>query len=234
VSGIAPAPVVEPDFPGAAGRSVLLIGATGLVGGECLRLLLEDESCERIVVLTRRRLPASKAFARLETHVIDFDHLTAYSKYFKVDQIICALGTTRKQTPSRREYRAVDFMLPITAAYLGLENGASHFLLVSSLGADSSAWAFYRRLKGELEDALKALPYRGVTIVQPSVLIGNRAERRLSENVAGWLSFLTPRKFRPVRAWSVAWVLVDAARRNEAGVRVIENREISAMARADT
>lgn len=213
-------------------RSVLLLGATGLVGSECLRLLSEDETVGRIVVLTRRRVAALPGAAKVEQHVVDFDHLTAHAGLFAVDQIFCALGTTTRQTPSKDRYRAVDFLYPITAAHLGVEKGASHYLLVSALGANARSPLFYNRLKGELEGAVKALSYRSVTIVQPSVLIGERDEPRMSERIAWKLSFLTPRKYKPVRGSSVAQALVRSARANERGVRVIANRDIEATALA--
>ncbi|HVF38943.1 MAG TPA: NAD(P)H-binding protein [Gemmatimonadaceae bacterium] len=229
MSGIAPAPEMESPLIADSGRSVLVLGGTGLVGSECLRLLIEDPSCERIVVLARRPLTANVSSAKVEVHVIDFNHLTSYSHLFDVDQILCALGTTRKQTPSKRVYRSIDFLYPITAAHLGLENGASHFLLVSAVGADSGSWIFYNRLKGELEDALKELAYRSLTIVQPSVLVGDRAQPRRSERIAAGLSFVMPEKYKPVLASTVAKILVDAARRDEPGIRVIANREIEAL-----
>lgn len=211
-------------------RSVLLLGATGLVGSECLRLLSEDETVGRIVVLTRRPVLDLPDASKVEQHVVNFDHLTSHAGLFAVHQIVCALGTTTRQTPSKDRYRAIDFLYPITAAHLGIEKGASHYLLVSALGANARSTLFYSRLKGELEGAVKALPYRSVTIVQPSVLIGERREPRMSERIAWKLSFLTPRKYKPVRGSSVAEALVRAARTNERGVRVIVNKEIEAAA----
>ena len=207
-------------------RSVMLLGATGLVGSECLRLLAQDETVGRIVVLTRRHVDSLDAVAKVEQHMVDFDRLTAYAPLFAVDQIFCALGTTLRKTPRKDRYRVIDFLYPITAAHLGIEKGASHYLVVSAAGASSRSPFFYNRLKGELEDALKALPYRSVTIIQPSVLKGERAEPRASEKLAWKLSFLTPRKYKPVEGTSVARALVAAARANQRGVQVILNREI--------
>ncbi len=209
-------------------RSVMLLGATGLVGRECLRLLADDDTVGRIVVLTRRRADSLDGVAKVEQHVVDFDRLTAHAPLFAVDQIFCALGTTQRKTPGKDRYRVIDFLYPITAAHLGIEKGASHYLVVSAVGASSRSLFFYNRLKGELEDALKALPYRSVTIIQPSVLKGERAEPRTSEKLAWKLAFLTPAKYKPVAGASVARALVLAARANQRGIRVIPNREIEA------
>lgn len=207
----------------------MLLGATGLVGQECLRLLIADDSCTRVVVIARRPLPDQQKALKVEEHVVDFAELASCGSFFGVDQVICALGTTLRKTPSQDVYRSIDFEYPVTAARLALEHGARHYLIVSAVGANSKSRVFYNRTKGEVEDALKAMRFRSLTIAQPSVLIGERAEPRLSEKIAWKLSFMTPAKYRPVYATSVAHALVHFARLDEPGVRVIPNREIEQL-----
>lgn len=208
----------------------MLLGATGLVGQECLRLLIDDESVSRVVVLTRRPTLPALAALKVEEHIIDFADLASCGAFFDVDQVICALGTTLRKTPSRDVYRSIDFNYPVTAAHMAVERGARHYLIVSAVGANSKSPLFYNRLKGEVEDALKAMPFRSLTIAQPSVLIGERVEPRLSEKIAWSLAFLTPPKYRPVHAASVAHALVHFARLDERGVRIIPNKEIALLA----
>jgi uncharacterized protein YbjT (DUF2867 family) len=206
----------------------MLLGATGLVGQECLRLLIEDDSVVRVVVVSRRAILPSLAALKVEEHVIDFGDLASCGAFFDgVDQVICALGTTLRKTPSRDDYRAIDFNYPLTAARMAIEHGARHFLIVSAVGANSKSPLFYNRLKGELEDALTAMAFRSLTIAQPSVLIGERVEPRLSEKVAWKLAFLTPSKYRPVHAASVASALVLSASVDQPGVRIIRNKELA-------
>jgi uncharacterized protein YbjT (DUF2867 family) len=205
----------------------MLLGATGLVGQECLRLLIEDDSVSRVVVLARRAILPSLKALKVEEHVVNFDDLASCGAFFDVDQVICALGTTLRKTPSRDDYRAIDFNYPLAAAKLALDHGARHFLIVSAVSANSKSRLFYNRLKGEVEDALKAMPFRSLTIARPSVLIGERPEPRLSERIAWSLAFLTPAKYRPVHASSVASALVSAAREDAPGVRVLSNRDFS-------
>ena len=216
-----------PDAP----RSVLLAGATGLVGRECLRLLLPDAAYDRIVVVARRPLSPDVRSPKLETHVIDFDHLREHDELFRVDAIICALGTTIRQAGSRTRFRTIDYEYPLAFATRGLAQGSKHFLLVSALGANASSRIFYNRVKGELEDALRALGYARVTIVRPSLLLGPRAPMRLGEEVAKrvtrWLGPMVPRAYRPVEARAVAATLVREARSTEPGFRIIESAEIA-------
>lgn len=212
-------------------RSVLLAGATGLVGRECLRLLLDDPGVGRVVAITRRPLPADarlhrRAASALDEHLIDFDRLASYDRLPRLDQIVCALGTTIRQAGSRDRFRLVDHEYPLLLARRGLELGARHYLLVSSLGADARSTVFYSRVKGETEDAIRELPFRSITIVRPSLLLGDRSESRLGEEVAKRLGFLMPRRYKPVHARDVAAALVDAARIGSPGVRIIESGEI--------
>jgi len=210
--------------------SVLLVGATGLVGRECLRLLLADSGFGRIVVVTRRPLSPDVRSPKLGTHVVDFDHLNEYDELFDVDAIICTLGTTIRQAGSRTRFRTVDFDYPLAFARLGRRHGCKHFLVVTALGANTRSRYFYNRVKGELEDSLRSLDYPRLTIVRPSLLLGPRAELRLGEEVAKrvtrWLGPLVPRAFKPVEARAVAQSLVRAAREQGSGERVIESGEI--------
>lgn len=211
-------------------RSVLLIGATGLVGSECLRLLLRHDAFDRVVVLARRPLVGPSPHPKLQTHLVDFDRLTSAASCFEVDQIICALGTTMKAAGSRARFRAVDLLYPLTAAHLGVEKRVSHFLLVSALGASATSHFFYNRMKGELEDAVSALPYRSVTIARPSVLVGKRERPRAAERFAGGLRALVPPQYRPIDAADVARALVLQAVADQPGRRVIESIELRQIA----
>ena len=193
-------------------------------------MLASDPAFDRVVVPTRRPLPRELASGTVEPHVVDFANLAASASLFRVDQIVCALGTTIKQAGTRDAFRVVDYHYPLTAARLGVEQGATHFLLVSSLGADARSRVFYSRVKGELESAVLALPYRSVTIVRPSLLVGPRADYRVGEQIAKRLAFLVPAKYKPIDAHAVAAVLVRAAKADTPGRRIIESPELRTLA----
>lgn len=210
-------------------RSIVLFGATGLVGRECMQLLLERPEFARVVVCVRRPLALELApqwRTKLEQHVIDFDRLVDHAPLFAVDQILCALGTTMRKAGSQAAFRTVDFIYPEQIARLGAERGVHHFLLVSALGANARSAVFYNRVKGELEDAVRALPFRAQTIVRPSLLLGEREEFRFGEKIAERLAFLAPRKYKPVHVRDVARCLVNAAVADVAGCKVIESQQI--------
>lgn len=214
------------------GRTILLCGATGLVGRECLRQLLADPGVGRVQALLRRSLAPEQGCApRLTEQVVDFDRLAETATIEGVDQIVCALGTTIKQAGSREAFRRVDHDYPLELARLGLERGARHYLLVSSIGADASSRTFYLRVKGELERALLAQGYRSVSILRPSLLVGERAERRRGEELAAYLGFLFPAKYKPIAAAEVAAGIVRLAREDAPGQRIVESAELRAWAR---
>jgi uncharacterized protein YbjT (DUF2867 family) len=207
----------------------MVLGATGLVGREIVRLLCADPGVDRIVVITRRPFVAPDD-PKLQMKVLDFDALESAADAFAVNQIFCALGTTMKQAGSESAFRRVDLEYPLAAARLGVDHGASHFLLVSAVGASATSRVFYNRVKGELEDALRTLPYNSITIARPSLLIGDREEHRLGEELGKRLGWLTPGRYRPVAASAVALALVLAAREDRPGMHIMESEDIRRLA----
>ena len=211
-------------------RTALLLGATGLVGGHCLSLLLQERAYARVHVLTRRPLPQSHP--RLVEHVVDFDRLDP--DVVRGDDVFCCLGTTIAVAGSQPAFRRVDHDYPLEVARLARKNGARHFLLVSSLGADAGSRVFYNRVKGETEDDLRALGYPGLVILRPSLLVGDRAEHRAGEEwgrrvmtVVGPLMVGPLRRFRAIQAETVARAMVRTAERDPRGVQVMESDEIA-------
>ena len=208
-------------------RHVLLAGATGLVGRECLAQLAADPSVSGITALVRRPPDAATIHHRkLRFERVDFDRLGLHGAQLAADQVICALGTTIRRAGTREAFRRVDFDYPLALAKLARQRGARHFMLVSALGASSRSRVFYSRVKGELEEAIGALGYPAFTIVRPSLLLGDRGEFRLGEELGKRLAWLTPAAWKPVQARDVAAALVAAARGDHPGRRVIESTEI--------
>jgi uncharacterized protein YbjT (DUF2867 family) len=203
----------------------LLLGATGLVGGRLLPMLLGDDFFREVVVVARR--PTGVRHTKLVEHVFDLEEMEQHGEAFDADQIFCALGTTIKAAGSQERFRIVDHDYPLRAAKLGLARGAHHYLLVSATGANRRSRIFYSRVKGELEDDVLSLGYRSVTIARPSLLAGPRREPRLGERFALAVGWLFPPKWRPVPAEKVARALVLAAKADEPGVHVLESRELN-------
>ena len=205
-----------------AQRTALLAGATGLVGSRVLRLLLESPHYSRVTILTRRWVELDHP--RLEQLVVDFQSLPPFGS---PDDVFCALGSTIKKAGSQTAFREIDHDYPLAVARQAVEAGAKQFVLVSSVGADQRSGNFYLRVKGELEDALAALPFRSLHVFQPSFLMGERAEARTGERLGivaakmlGPLLVGGLRKFRAVPAEAVARAMVESAVRAEPGRHV--------------
>lgn len=192
--------------------TLLIAGATGLVGGHALRIALDDARVTRVVAPTRRPL---QPHPNLHNPIVDFDALPADAAWWKVDAVACALGTTLRDAGSREAFRRVDFDYVRAIAVHARAGGALSFALVSSIGADATSRTFYLRTKGEAEDAVVTCGYPSVTVLRPSVIGGTRARTRPAEHIAmralDALRPLVPRRYRVVPAERIARVLVDRA-----------------------
>jgi uncharacterized protein YbjT (DUF2867 family) len=212
-------------------KSAAVVGATGLVGRECLSLLASASAFARVTALVRRSHADDAQHAKLRTVVVDFDRLEAQAEYFGVTHVFCALGTTIKQAGSEARFRQIDFGYTVRVMEVARAAGVRHFLFVSSVGADPKARALYLRVKGELEVAIRAAGFPSVTIVRPSVLRGARREFRVAERFAASMSWALPATYRAVDVVDVAKVLVAAATEDRPGLRVIENADIPRLAK---
>lgn len=212
-------------------NTALLAGASGLVGGECLKLLLASSRYGRVRVLTRRDLGAAVRHPKALQVVADFSSLEEVAEELAVDHVFCALGTTIAKAGSQQRFREVDGEYPRRLAELALAGGARHFSIVSALGASRTSPFFYSRVKGELEEALRAMQWPSLCVVRPSVIAGARAESRPLERLAGHALQWAPRTWRPVPASEIAAAMVNTALRAPRGVTVLESRDIPAAAK---
>jgi uncharacterized protein YbjT (DUF2867 family) len=217
-------------------RTALLLGATGLVGGHCLDLLLHDEAYERVITLGRKRI--EREDAKLIQHIIDFDKLEEHTNLFQTQDIFCCLGTTIKTAGSQEAFRKVDFTYPTEAARIASQNGAEQFLIVTAAGANPKSFIFYNRIKGETEKAIKNFSFKSIQIFRPSLLLGERKEYRSGERVGEKLlsvfKFLLVgglRKYRAIQANDVANAMVRMAKAKPSGVHVYESDRIKEIAR---
>jgi len=214
----------------ASSMTAALAGATGLVGSLALRRLLAAPHFDQVVVLARR--PLSLSHSRLHTRVVDFQKLDEVEPV-PAEAALCALGTTIKTARSQAAFRAVDHDAVVSFAHWARRGGAHAFALVSSVGAAREAGNFYLRVKGETEDAVAALGYPRFVALRPSMLLGDRGERRLGEVVARALApAINPlllgalRRYRGIEADRVAAALVAAALDRQPGRYVWEYEQI--------
>jgi uncharacterized protein YbjT (DUF2867 family) len=212
-------------------RTALLAGSSGLIGRALLPLLLASKVYGQTHALLRRTLPDSISSHRLTQHVVDFNALPALPP---VDDVYIALGTTIKVAGSEAKFREVDFDAVVNTARAARKAGATRLAVVSALGADAKSRVFYNRVKGEMQAAVSDLGYTSVVIVQPSLLLGNRAAlgqpKRSGEEWAmrllGPMMGLVPRSVRPIPATSVASAMLAAMVDAAPGVRVLSSAQM--------
>ena len=188
-------------------RKALLLGATGLVGNACLESLLASNEYDLVRVLSRRELDLEHP--KLDCRVVDLDDMEACAEQFQVDDVFCCLGTTMKKAGSRQAFRHVDHDLVLLAGKLALRAGVQRFLVVSAINANSRSPFFYSRVKGQMERALERLQLPLLVLVQPSLLRGNREDKRTAED---WGNLLN-RIIEPLTRWTDAhWLPVDGSK----------------------
>ncbi|NDJ59093.1 NAD(P)H-binding protein [Enterobacteriaceae bacterium 4M9] len=187
---------------------VLLTGATGLVGGELLRLLSQDTRVTQIYAPSRRALPPLDNVINPCDPQLS-DALGVLTE--PVDIVFCCLGTTRREAGSKQAFVHADYTLVVDTALVGRKLGAQHMLVVSAMGANAHSPFFYNRVKGEMEQALIAQGWPHLTIARPSMLLGQREKQRLSESLFAPLFRLLPGRWRAIQARDVALALRDAA-----------------------
>ena len=205
------------------GRRALVAGATGLVGGHLVRQLIDDAACSRIVALTRRPLHGLSS-PKLDVVDTNFDALDGALQDIAADDAYCTLGTTIKVAGSQAAFRKVDHDYIVAFARAAKAAGAKRFMLVSAIGADPASSIFYSRVKGETERDVEALGFEALHIFRPGILLGERAERRLLEQIGMELSpfinalMLGPaRAYRAITAETVARAMRAAAASDLAG-----------------
>jgi uncharacterized protein YbjT (DUF2867 family) len=204
-------PPFSPDR--APARVVAVAGATGLVGRAILEGLLADSSITAVHALGRREPDLSHP--KLTAHMVDFEALTLLPA---LDEVYLALGTTIKAAGSQAAFRAVDFDANLAVARAAFAVGARRAGLVSAMGADAKSRIFYNRVKGELEEELERLSFKGLIIARPSLLVGDREAlgqpKRSGERVATVVSKLfgklIPANYRPIAAANVARALLSS------------------------
>ncbi|QFU24551.1 oxidoreductase [Shewanella eurypsychrophilus] len=189
------------------GLTALVIGATGVVGRELVDQLSQLADIDKVTAVTRR--PIEYGSDKIINCVVEFDRLEQYSSAFKVDITFSCLGTTLKQAGSIERQRQVDVDYQYRAAKLARTNGVNHYLLVSSSGANPTSKSNYLKMKGELEAKVAELGFTRASIIQPSLLLGERQDFRLGERLGSKLLPLICRlpvlsKYRPITGKQVA------------------------------
>jgi len=211
--------------------NILLAGATGLTGKYLLEHLVNDQRVNNIHLLLRRE-PGLRS-SKITKHFIDLDDLENLTMDEKIDVVISCLGTTQKKSGKKGLYK-VDHDYVVGMAKWAEKNNAGKFIMVSSVGANSSSrLSYYLRVKGEAEDDVKKLGIPSIIIFRPSLLVGPRDEYRpaevFGEKVMNLFRPLLKAFWKnqvPVKAADVAGAILHQGFEKGEGVKILHTPEI--------
>ena len=205
----------------------ILLGATGAVGRDLVRQLLQDDRFTELYLLVRR-IPEGLHSPKLRIELLDFDQPDQWPELPEADILFSSLGTTLRDAGSQAAQYRVDYGYQYEVARRAAARGVPHYILVSAWGAKPKARSFYSRMKGELEEAVQALPFRRISILRPPLLLrpgSTRSGERLTAAVLRGLSALgLLRAFRPMPTSVVARCMHALSTSQHSGI--LEPRDI--------
>ncbi|NLO70177.1 MAG: NAD(P)H-binding protein [Porphyromonadaceae bacterium] len=202
-------------------KTAIVIGSTGLVGTELISQLLDNLDYTEIISLVRRK--SGVEHSKLTEHIVDFDKPDKWREFVKGDVLFSTMGTTLKTAGSKENQFKVDYTYQFETAKIANENGVPAYVLVSSVGANSKSPFFYSKIKGQLEDAVRKLPFNSIHILQPGPLDGERKENRKMEKVSlKVINLLNSigifRRYRPILGSEVAKAMISIAENPVSGI----------------
>ena len=211
-------------------KTALLFGSSGLIGGQLLNNLIQNNDYNKIKIFVRSE-PEIKD-SKLEIIKTDFNNLKSHVEDIKGDECFFCIGTTKQNSPDKNEYKRIERDMPVEIAEIAKKNSVNSFVYVSSGFADPKNSAAYLRYKGEVEEELKKLNFTKLGIVRPSFLLGNRKEKRFGEKIGVFLFnllsplFLGPlKKMKPIHSERVAKAMIKISN-GDFKQHVFESNEI--------
>lgn len=200
-------------------KTAIILGGTGLTGSFLLDRLIADDSYVSIKLFSRRA--SGNPSPKIQEFLGDVLQLDLFKDDFIADEVFCCVGTTSSKTKDRSVYRAIDFGIPYSASKLAKENNIPTFLVISSMGANSKSKIFYSRTKGEMEQAVLDQKIPNTYILRPSLILGERNEKRFGESLGAVLLKLVnvflvgkSKKYRAIKSDCIAAAMINLASSN--------------------
>ena len=216
-------------------KTAIIFGSSGLIGNELFKTILLNNAYSKIKIFVRKIPEVNNP--KVEIKKTDFKNLEKYKDKIKGDDCYFCIGTTKKDTPDKSEYRRIEYNLPINIAIIAKENSVNSFFYVSSIGANPKASSGYLKNKGQVEEELKNLNFSKLAIIRPSLLIGNRKTFRLGEviftpvmNTLTLFAFGSLKKYKPREIENVVKAMLNISL-NTSNKMVYESNELEAIAK---
>ncbi|MBJ2174476.1 NAD(P)H-binding protein [Aureibaculum sp. A20] len=217
-------------------KTAILLGATGLTGNIILHKLLKDTRYEKIKLFSRTKIEGLPN--KVTQFVGDLLNLEQFKEDFKGDEVYCCIGTTAKKTPDKELYKQIDYGIPVAAAKLSKENNIPTFLVISAMGANKESSVFYNRTKGEMEHDVLEQNIIHTYILRPSLIGGERKERRIVEKVSLVVfKIIQPlfigkfKQYKIINPESIAQAMLNLANRTSNAEVIITSDDIKKLAK---
>ncbi len=217
-------------------KTAIILGASGLTGGLLLEKLLVDDRYETIKLFSRSRIEGLPN--KVQQYIGNLLELEHFKNDFTADEVYCCIGTTAKKTPDKTMYKNIDYGIPVAAAILAKENGIPTYLVVSAMGANKKSSVFYNRTKGEMEQDVVNQGIPNTSILRPSLIGGDREERRVLEKIGLVIFkaiqplFIGPlKKYKIINAESIAQAMLNLANTTSNTDVIITSNDIEQLAK---
>ena len=216
-------------------KTALIFGSSGLVGKNLLSQVINNSNYSKIKIFVRSSPDISDR--KIEIINTDFKDLEIIKNLITGDDCFFCIGTTKKNSPDKNEYRRVELDLPKKIAQISKSNNVKSFIFVSSGFADPKNSGDYLKFKGLVEEEIKSLNFEKIGILRPSFLLGNRKENRVGEKIGIFIfKLLSPifvgpiKKMKPIHSEKVAKAMIKIANENIQKT-IFESNEISDLVR---
>ena len=216
-------------------KTALIFGSSGLVGKNLLNQIINNSNYSKVKIFVRSSLEISDQ--KVEIINTDFKDLEKIKNLIIGDDCFFCIGTTKKNSPDKNEYRRVELDLPKKIAQISKSNDIKSFIYVSSGFADPKNSGDYLKYKGLVEEEIKSLNFEKIGILRPSFLLGNRKENRVGEKIGIFIfKLLSPifvgpiKKMKPIHSEKVAKAMIKIANENIQKT-IFESNEISDLVR---
>lgn len=219
-------------------RTAIVFGSTGLIGRSLVEELCASQDYSTVKLFVRKAGSVYRS-DKIKEFVADFEKLSAFADQITGDDLFIALGTTIKKAGSVSKMEEIDRDLPVRIASVASANRIPRMAVVSSIGADASSRNYYLRIKGEMEKRILGLNFKCIAVVRPSLLLGQRGEKRFGEDLSKTFMkvfqvFLTGkfRKYKAIEAKDVARAMI-AILRDKTGREIYESDRLQTISDTD-
>lgn len=212
-------------------KTAVVAGSTGLVGNHLIQILAQSHEYEAVIALVRKG--SNVIYDGVFTVEVDYQRLADFAENLQADDVYCCLGTTMKKAGSKASFYQVDYTFPFELAMIAGKNGSARFNIVTASGANSASLFYYNRVKGDIEKAIMKLNIPNINIFRPSLLLGNRSEKRMGEQVGAAIAkLMNPvmlgrlRRYRAIKGANVAKAMYRVSQLDKTGAQIYESDKI--------